>query len=88
MSTAKYKSLDQHKTIEYITEYDPQYTGGGANALIDGLRGAEEFRTGVWQGWWGNDMEVLLDLGDVYSASKVSIGFYKTVKVGFYYQPK
>ncbi|MBK8680989.1 MAG: GH92 family glycosyl hydrolase [Bacteroidetes bacterium] len=80
VSTAKYKSLDQHKTIEYITEYDPQYTGGGANALIDGLRGAEEFRTGVWQGWWGNDMEVLLDLGDVYSASKVSIGFLQDSK--------
>lgn len=80
VSTAKYKSLDQHRTIQYITEYDPQYTGGGANALIDGLRGTEEFRTGAWQGWWGNDMEVLLDLGDVYSASKVSVGFLQDSK--------
>lgn len=80
VSTAKYKSLDQHKTIQYLTPYDPQYTGGGNNALIDELRGSTEFRTGAWQGWWGKDMEVLLDLGDVYKVESVRVGFLQDSK--------
>lgn len=80
VSTVKYKSLDQHRTVTYITQYDPQYTAGGPNALIDGLRGSTEFRTGAWQGWQGNDMEAIVDLGDVFTASEVSVGFLQDSK--------
>ena len=55
--------IPQHFSVQYITNYNNQYTGGGAHALVDGLHGGTDFRTGMWQGWWGENMVLLVDLG-------------------------
>jgi hexosaminidase len=41
----------------------PKYPGTGPFTLIDGLRGSTDFRDGVWQGWEGDDVEAVVDLG-------------------------
>jgi len=38
------------------TVYSNQYAASGPNALIDGLFGGNEFRTGDWQGYYGKDV--------------------------------
>lgn len=38
------------------TPFDNQYAAGGQNALIDGVRGGNEFRTGDWQGYNGKNI--------------------------------
>jgi hypothetical protein len=38
------------------TKYSNQYAASGENALIDGLFGGNEFRTGDWQGYYGKDV--------------------------------
>ncbi|MFM7684189.1 MAG: glycoside hydrolase family 92 protein, partial [Bacteroidota bacterium] len=40
-----------------------QYAAAGENALIDGVRGGNDFRTGDWQGYNGQDViaEVIFD---------------------------
>jgi hypothetical protein len=38
------------------TKYSNQYAASGENALIDGLYGGNEFRTGDWQGFYGKDV--------------------------------
>jgi hypothetical protein len=38
------------------TKYSNQYAASGENALIDGLFGGNEFRTGDWQGYYGKDI--------------------------------
>jgi hypothetical protein len=38
------------------TKYSNQYAASGENALIDGLFGGNEFRTGDWQGYYGQDI--------------------------------
>ncbi len=50
-------------TVVQPGAYSPQYTGGGHDALIDGVRGVDDFRVGGWQGYEGNDLETIVDLG-------------------------
>lgn len=48
------KNPNVHLTIG--TKYSNQYAASGENALIDGLFGGNEFRTGDWQGYYGQDI--------------------------------
>jgi predicted alpha-1,2-mannosidase len=59
----KFKMLKTDRKISYSVSYDPQYTGGGPSALIDGEQGGEDFRTGYWQAWQGQDLTLIVDLG-------------------------
>lgn len=59
----------------YGTDFSPQYTGGGHSALIDGIKGTRDFRTGDWQGFNGSNLEVVIDLGETKKISRVSGGF-------------
>ncbi len=43
------------------TDYYNQYSGGSDKALIDQIRGNQDFRTGSWQGYYGEDLDVELD---------------------------
>ena len=61
-------------TITLHTAYSPQYTGGGNDALIDGLKGSDDFRVGSWQGYEGVDLDAVLDLGAEKSISSVALG--------------
>ena len=42
--------------------YNPQYSGGGDGALVDGVLGSEEWRSGFWQGYQAQDFETVIDL--------------------------
>ena len=44
------------------SRYNAAYSGGGINALVDGLTGSESFADGRWQGFQGQDVTVILDL--------------------------
>ena len=61
-------------SIRLLTSYSPQYTGDGDAALVDGLRGKTDFRLGHWQGYEGNDLEAVVDLGSVKRVQRVAIG--------------
>lgn len=60
--TCEIKKRNPLIKIVSISEYDNQYTAGGREALIDGLRGGNDFRTGAWQGYQGQPLEVTVDL--------------------------
>jgi predicted alpha-1,2-mannosidase len=61
-------------TITLHTSLSAQYTGGGDAALIDGRRGNTDFRLGAWQGYEGNDLDAVIDLGTTKAVSRVSLG--------------
>mgnify|MGYP001170194541 CR=1 FL=1 len=48
-------------TVKVLSSYSTQYTGGGENAIIDGIRGTTNFASGEWQGVQGN-YEAVIDL--------------------------
>jgi hypothetical protein len=49
-------------TVKIISPYSSQYTGGGDDAIIDGLRGTANFASGEWQGYQGKTFEAVIDL--------------------------
>jgi hypothetical protein len=55
------KRANDWKVIQ-ISPYSPQYTGGGDNAIIDGIRGTTNFASGEWQGVQGKPYEAIVDL--------------------------
>ncbi|MFH1279754.1 MAG: GH92 family glycosyl hydrolase [Candidatus Eisenbacteria bacterium] len=77
--TARFAKIPGGRTIELGAEYSPQYTGGGALALIDGVRGKPNFRTGAWQGYEGVDVEATVTLGGVYPIRRVAVSFLEDV---------
>lgn len=67
------------KNIEYISDpYSEWYTAGGIGGLTDGVLGSLDFRDGHWQGFWGNDLECILDLDEIRSdISIIEANFYQ-----------
>lgn len=49
-------------TIELKSKFNPQYHAGGADGLLDGIYGTENWRKGDWQGYQGQDFEAVVDL--------------------------
>lgn len=51
----------------------PDYTFGGAATLVDGMAGNDNFSTGAWLGFLGEDVTVLIDLKQQTEISRLSI---------------
>ena len=55
--------------------YRPEYSGGGDNALVDGSLGSDYYWDGHWQGFYGTDADLEIDLGKVQKINALNIGF-------------
>lgn len=75
--TTEFYKIDPNIKIKLETKYANQYNAGGNNALIDGIVGTEDFRTGTWQGYWNTDVIATVDLGKVKSVSSISVNFLR-----------
>ena len=73
----EFHKIDPNIKIDLKTEYANQYNAGGDNALIDGIVGAEDFRTGIWQGYFDTDVIALVDLGKIKNINEIEVGFLK-----------
>ncbi|MCG8308421.1 MAG: chitobiase/beta-hexosaminidase C-terminal domain-containing protein [Cytophagales bacterium] len=60
---------------QYKTKYSGKYTGGGDYALIDGRIGTDNHADGIWQGFEGNDLEVVVELPEVRTVDAIKINF-------------
>ncbi|MCK6609916.1 MAG: GH92 family glycosyl hydrolase [Bacteroidia bacterium] len=59
---ASFHRIPNNWSIQIKGDYIKQYSAGGPEALIDGLKGNENWRKGYWQGYWGVDPEIVIDL--------------------------
>jgi hypothetical protein len=50
------------KNIVVVSEVHPMYTAGGKDALIDGIKGTVNWKTGEWQSYFDKDFEAIIDL--------------------------
>ncbi len=73
--STKFFKIDPNLSITLATEYANQYNAGGNDALIDGIRGAKDFRTGAWQGYFGEDLVAIVDLGSEKPVDEIKINF-------------
>ena len=55
--------------------YRPEYSGGGDNALVDGTLGSNDYKDGHWQGFYGIDADLEIDLGKWTKIEALNIGF-------------
>lgn len=74
VTTAIFKKAPHNWTIHLNTAYEKQYDGNGQNGLIDDIRGDVDWRKGNWQGYQKADLDVVIDLQEQKSISKVTIG--------------
>ena len=77
--TANFYKIPEGRTVKIISKYDNQYTGGGDDALIDGIKGGRNWRLGFWQGYLGQDFEAIVDLGKIQFVKNVSGEFLTDV---------
>ena len=71
------------KSIKYKTDYNQWYTARGDSGLVDSKTGSLDFRDGNWQGFYGNNAEMILDLGELdlsnesQTISEIAINFFQ-----------
>jgi hexosaminidase len=63
--------------VEYSTEYSEWYEGNRTKNLVDGRLGSLDFRDGNWQGFWGDDMSIVIQLEKAIDVRNVRMNFYQ-----------
>jgi len=83
-----HKIPDKRRVFRYNTRYSPQYTGGGDECLIDGIRGGNDFRTGDWQGFEGVPLDVVIDLGKKQKINRLTAHFLQDENAWIFFPTK
>ncbi|MEN8188133.1 MAG: glycoside hydrolase family 20 zincin-like fold domain-containing protein, partial [Bacteroidota bacterium] len=69
------------RLISNYSTYHPSYDGGGDYALLDGRLGSkDELRSGRWQGFAGEDIEIEIDLKRNEPLKSFSMGFFQNTE--------
>jgi predicted alpha-1,2-mannosidase len=77
---ASFIKVNGERSIKIKSQYSKQYTAGGDEGIIDGLRGALNFRLGGWQGYQNTDFEAVVDLGSLKQVTRLGAGFLQDAK--------
>jgi hypothetical protein len=73
--SAQFYKKPTNYTIEIKSKYNPQYTAGGDEGIIDGINGTENWRKGEWQGYQSQDFEAVINLQIEKNVSNFSATF-------------
>ena len=79
--------MDKTVTLKLNATYAEQYAAGGDNALIDGVHGKSEYRTGDWQGYSGEDFEAIITFDKPRIINSVQVGFLEDMNA-WIFNPK
>lgn len=80
ITTAQYKKLPHNWSVKINTPFEKQYDAGGADGLVDGIKGNIDWRKGYWQGYQVNGADVIIDLTKIMRISEVHAGFLQDTK--------
>lgn len=83
--TTQFYKIDPNINITLESDYANQYNGGGDNALIDGIRGSKDFRTGAWQGYQDTNLIAIIDLGSEKPINSIKVNFLQDQKSWIFY---
>ncbi len=86
--TTRFYEIDPNISINLETEYANQYNAGGNDALIDGILGTIDFRTGTWQGYFDEDVIATVDLGSRKNIKEVQVNFLQDQRSWIFYPTK
>ncbi len=66
------------RSVTIHEPYQTRYaTESKDRTVVDGLRGTDSFRDGMWQGYEGNDVNITIDLGETQKISHLTASFYQ-----------
>lgn len=71
---------DKTVSLELKSEYANQYASTGNLALVDGITGSDEYRTGDWQGFWAQDVVAELTFDTPRDIREISVGCLSDMK--------
>ena len=77
---AKFFKKPNDWTVKIASKYNRQYTGGGDEGLIDGIRGTTNFASGEWQGYQPQDFVAVIDLQRETEIKKLGGGFLQVAR--------
>jgi putative alpha-1,2-mannosidase len=80
MSEARFYKKPHEWTVRIANKYNRQYTGGGDEGLIDGIRGTLNFASGEWQGYQPYDLVAVIDLQRETEVHRVGGGFLQDAR--------
>lgn len=72
------------KSIQLRTEYSPSYSARGKKALVDGFLAEDVFPDSSWQGYLGDDVEAVVDLGKAIELKEIKLRCLQQVDVGIF----
>ncbi|WP_445456514.1 GH92 family glycosyl hydrolase [Flavobacterium sp. HNIBRBA15423] len=78
--SAQFFKKPTNYTINIKSKYNPQYHAGGAEGLLDGILGTENWRKGEWQGYQNQDFEAVVDLQKEIKIEKISANFLQDTR--------
>jgi N-acetyl-beta-hexosaminidase len=58
-----------------VGDYRPEYSGGGDDALLNGILGSNDYRDGNWQGFCGVDANIEMDFCKAEKINTIKINF-------------
>jgi hypothetical protein len=61
------------KDIRLNIPPNPRYAANGPKSLMDKLKGSDQFTDGLWMGWEKQNVEAVIDLGEVSDVSKITV---------------
>jgi len=73
-----------NKPVTLAAPPDERYPGRGAKGLVDGQRASDNYRHPQWLGWYGNDLEATIDLGQPTDVKAAGIRCLLCVPSGIY----
>ena len=79
-TTKFYKMPHPDWKINISSKYNSQYTAGGNDGIIDGIKGDNDWRKGGWQGYQGQDFESVIDFGKEILISLVGARFLQDTR--------
>ncbi len=80
INTATFYKKPNDWKIKIVSTYNTQYTGGGDEGIIDGIRGDKNWSKGDWQGYQGQNFEAVVDLTKETELSVFGAGFLQDTK--------
>lgn len=82
---ARFNKLPEGWSVKLKNQYHENYTGGGAIGLVDGIKGTMNFRTGLWQGYEGVDLDAVIDMGKPAMIDLISASFLQNTGSWIFY---
>jgi predicted alpha-1,2-mannosidase len=86
--TTEFYKYDKNMSIVLEHNYANEYSAGGNDALIDGMKGTQDFRSGSWQGTQKEDVVATVDLGSSKEVQQVRTSFLKDQRSWIFYPKK